>query len=158
MADKRFIHKKNIDESLILLDLVVDILDRNKITYYLDFGTLLGAVRDNQFIRWDNNINISLLNEYDYEKLPNLFTQLSNNGYTVNFIRFNNKSYRSKGKYFAKKIFKAYLSRNIWTIFKNIIKCSNFNKKFIINFFILLCRLFNHHLSQTTPITISTKN
>jgi len=126
MADKRFIHKKNIDESLILLDLVVDILDRNKITYYLDFGTLLGAVRDNRLIRWDNNINISLLNEYDYEKLPDLFTKLSNNGYAVDFIRFNNKSYLSKGKYFAKKIFKAYLSRNIWTIFKKII-----NEKFM---------------------------
>lgn len=35
-----------------------DILDKNNIPYWIDFGTLLGAVRDNKVIAWDDDSDI----------------------------------------------------------------------------------------------------
>jgi len=76
MEDRRFIHQTNIDNSLILMERLIKKLDEKNIQYYLDFGTLLAAIRDKKFIRWDTNINISLLDEKDYHMLPSILKSL----------------------------------------------------------------------------------
>lgn len=56
---------------LRMLDIVkaIDaICIRHNITYWADFGTLLGAVRHRGFIPWDDDLDISLFEE-DYKKL-----------------------------------------------------------------------------------------
>lgn len=51
-------------EKQILMD-VVDVCDRNNIMYYLSSGTLLGAVRHQGFIPWDDDIDIEIpINDY----------------------------------------------------------------------------------------------
>ena len=67
-SDVRQINKKEYEKDLIDIK---EILDREKITFWLVFGTLLGAVRENDFLDWDDNINIAV---YEEDLLPKLET------------------------------------------------------------------------------------
>jgi len=40
---------------------VKQILDDAGVKYWLDYGTLLGAVRDGKFIPWDNDIDLGAM-------------------------------------------------------------------------------------------------
>jgi len=66
----RFKYKRNVTESLIILEETINALDYYNIDYYLDFGTLIGAMRDKGFIEWDDDMDISLFNLKDKALLP----------------------------------------------------------------------------------------
>ncbi len=59
-------------ELLRMLKIVVEILDKHKIPYYLSGGSVLGAVRHQGFIPRDDDIDIMVYRE-DYERLGKLF-------------------------------------------------------------------------------------
>ncbi len=76
MADRSFRIKKNRDDAIKILKIVSDTLNKYNIKYYLDFGTLIGAIRDKGLIPWDDDIDISLLNESDYHKIPAVLEEI----------------------------------------------------------------------------------
>ena len=87
-----------------LLEGVVDILEEKKCNYFLDAGTLLGAVRDKKFIPWDHDIDLGLIYTNQLE-IDELIIALKKNFY-IRALKFKDDPEIWKpGKY---RIIKAY--------------------------------------------------
>ena len=70
------VKKINKEKSLENLQIVKQVLDSNGIEFFLTFGTLLGAVREHDFINHDEDIDIAIKEEYRnpfLSILPELF-------------------------------------------------------------------------------------
>ncbi len=63
-----------------MLKFVDEICRREKLTYWLAYGTLLGAVRHKGFIPWDDDVDL-MMPRPDYEKLVDAAQRLSNGHY-----------------------------------------------------------------------------
>ena len=57
-----------------LMNILDKIFKKHNLTYWLDFGTLLGAHRHKGLIPWDDDMDISMPRE-DYDKLLEILTQ-----------------------------------------------------------------------------------
>lgn len=63
------------DGNTALLSYFAKVCDENGIRYWLDYGTLLGAVRHKGFIPWDDDLDVSVMRS-DYERLVTLLPSL----------------------------------------------------------------------------------
>ena len=59
---------------LEMLKLFDDICKRNNINYWIESGTLLGAVRHKGFIPWDDDVDVCILRD-DVEKLNKILDE-----------------------------------------------------------------------------------
>lgn len=75
---------------LQILDEVVAFCDKHQIRYFLMAGTLLGAVRHQGYIPWDDDIDIGMLRE-DYERFLELYSK-EQGDYYIYTHRLNPKS------------------------------------------------------------------
>ncbi len=117
MADRKFYIKKNRDDAIRVLKIVIDTLDKYDIKYYLDFGTLIGAVREKGLIPWDDDIDISLVNEGDYKKIPKVLEEIQRKStlrtYLFTFRPVDTRKRKKRRKEMIKKgksVYKGYVT------------------------------------------------
>jgi len=61
-----------------ILNLIDDTLKDSQISYFLDFGSLLGIVRDHGFIKWDSDMDYGIIidEEFSYDYLEKLLNKV----------------------------------------------------------------------------------
>ncbi len=89
---------------------VTSILEDAKITYFINYGTLLGAVRHKGLIPWDTDVDLGILRS-DLEKIENLMKEKLSTKYYIN---------RDSGSFlrvYFSKINTLHLDFDIWDDF-----------------------------------------
>jgi phosphorylcholine metabolism protein LicD len=66
--NKYILKGKNLEVAQKMLKDVTDIFDKHGVRYWLDFGTLLGIVREGRILPWDDDMDISIF-EDDRQKV-----------------------------------------------------------------------------------------
>jgi len=75
MAGSNTLEGQNGIIALKMLKDVTDLLDEHNIEYWLEGGTLLGVIRENRLLPWDNDMDISIDEKY-YENILKVIKQL----------------------------------------------------------------------------------
>ena len=76
-----------IEQKQVMLNILIEFAkfcDQNNLTYYLDAGTLIGAVRHKGYIPWDDDIDVNMP-QIDYDKFIDLTRK--NDGYISNHLK-----------------------------------------------------------------------
>ena len=90
---KRFEDIKDVQNCLFaILEAFADFCEEQNLTYFLAYGTLLGAVRHKGFIPWDDDVDVLVPRE-DYEKIH----EFARSGKTLGKYRF--EFYDTEEKY-----------------------------------------------------------
>jgi phosphorylcholine metabolism protein LicD len=80
MAGNRTLTGKNHDAAMLMLQRVCGILDDAGVHYCLDAGTLLGVVRENRLLPWDNDMDLCVPRT-ELPKLLEVLDQIRAHGY-----------------------------------------------------------------------------
>lgn len=127
------------NNGLDILKNVTDALEKDKISYFLAYGTQLGASRHQDVIPWDYDFDIGCFKS-DFDKIRNCLDKLENYDVVYNEILKHNKSLasimiyeKSKSKYYRENNCGMYLdiflydnTPKLTKIVKVLYKCNYF--------------------------------
>lgn len=118
----------------VLLQKIVNILEQNNLDYWLDFGTLLGAVRHKGFVPWDDDADIGIF-EKDFKTIWSLLQkEMTKMGNNYVFDDYGERSYKfDSGQLMAIRDLDESVFVDIYT-YREIpekngaLRCEGFNK------------------------------
>ncbi len=84
MAGDATLEGKNGDIALEMLTNITNLLDENHIDYWLEGGTLLGIIRENRLLPWDNDIDLSIKEE-EFNKVAEI---INKSNYRIRYREF----------------------------------------------------------------------
>ena len=122
--DNSLKHLQNLE--LMILKDFIKFCDENNLKYYLYGGSLLGAVRHEGFIPWDDDIDVIMFRD-DFEKFKKLFLSKANDKYEL----LTNEVYDDYFLLFSKLMLKNTLFEEWW------VNQVNFNVGINIDIFVL---------------------
>ncbi len=91
MSGHHTLEGKNGRIALKMLEDIHSVLNKNHIEFWLESGTLLGVVRENRLLPWDNDIDIAVKEEY-LDQLLVALSEISSLGYRVRTKEFEKDS------------------------------------------------------------------
>lgn len=103
-------YQATIIEQLVYLS---KLLTDNGIRYWLDFGTLLGAVRNGKFIPWDYDIDISIYHD-DVPKVEGLTEAIAKDGFS--FLADRNQQHARIIRFFHAGKFEFHCDIYPWVV------------------------------------------
>ncbi|NQU98263.1 LicD family protein [Candidatus Woesearchaeota archaeon] len=79
----------NEKNAAAVLKEVDEVFKKHNVTYWLDSGTLLAAVRDKKFIPWDNDIDLGIWSHevVHFNSSNKLFKELGNKGFQIYVLK-----------------------------------------------------------------------
>ncbi len=111
--------------SLDLLLAFSEVCKKHNLTWYLMFGSLLGAVRHGGFIPWDDDVDVAMPRK-DYEKLLTLKeefhapyflqTPYTDNGYYYSYVKIRNSNTTSFSKGFGYQGYNQGISLDVFCV------------------------------------------
>lgn len=80
-----------VPSDVIMKDLndVMAVFEKFGVRAFLAYGAVLGAVREKDFIKWDDDIDIDIVDEVDFETRKKIGHTLANLGFRTQPIAFN---------------------------------------------------------------------
>lgn len=123
MAGNLTLEGKRGEKAVKMLKKITRFLEKIEIPYILEAGTLLGVIRENRLLPWDNDLDITITRQFEKQLLKNIW-KLRFSGYQVRV-----KYYKKDLKYFKRNELRIIKIRHL-----NILKF--FKKDVVLDIFV----------------------